>query len=347
MGENTTNDSFELAQFMSGEIIDTDETWIENDIFNQADDILEKKKKGIIRAIISGIPGVAALVDGLKLEEKVRLVVDPEIMRQIGGRYDFLKAKDGDFFRMMIIDKYNPQGIVAQAGFQIDKLPQGLNAMQIAQVMQGIAIQKELKDISEDIKDISQAVSEVLAGQHNDRLAKYYAGAALYKESLGVKDENMRRSLQDSALAILTESYMELMLTLKNDTDYLCSRYNERGNYFDVGKKEKQREIVGRINSSYECIHRCTALKTAIYYREGEYVAAVTALQEYKSLLKMCLPKEKAIILARADTKESSAMGIWGDRLTIIPEKIDIAINKINNKQNYYLEFGKEEWIDD
>ncbi|MBR3637131.1 MAG: hypothetical protein IKN45_04320 [Lachnospiraceae bacterium] len=339
------NDSFELMQFIGGEICDYDDVWIENDIFNQAESQLEEKRRGIIRSIISASPALAGLIDGLKMEEKVRLVVNPEIMKQIGGRYEFLKAKDGDYFRMMIVDKQNPKGIAAQAGFQIDKLPQGINAMQIAQVMQGMAIQKELKDISEDIREISQAVNEVLAGQHNDRLAKYYAGAALYKESLAVEDETMRKNLLNAALSVLTESYMELMLTLKNDTEYLCSRYNEKGNYFEVGSKTKQRELIGKINSSYECIHRCTALKTAIYYKEGEYSAAVTTLLEYKGLLNLCLPDEKAVLLARADVKENSAMGVWGERLTVIPGKIDRVIDKINNKQDYYLEFGKEDRI--
>lgn len=336
-----SNDSREMNQFILERIFDYDDSWIENDIFNQAEDDLKEKRKGIIRSIIAEVPGVAALIDGLQIEEKIRLVVDPEIMKQIGGRYDFVKAKDGDFFRMLIYDKQNPQGIVAQAGFQIDKLPKGVSALQIAQVMQGMAIQKELKEISEDIREISQAVNEVLAGQHNDRLAKYFAGVALYKESLGVKEESLRKSLITSAIAILTESYMELMLTLKSDIEYLCSKYNERGNYFDVGGKVKQRELIGRINSSFECIHRCAALKAAIYYKEGEFVSAVTALQDYKKLLNRCLPKEKAILLARADISENRAIGIWGERITVIPEKVEAVIDKINNKQEYYLEFGK------
>lgn len=343
--DNYSNESLELSQFFNSEILDIDNIWIENSIFNQADKLLDEKKHGILQNIISSSPAISALIDGMKTEERVRLVVNPDIMSQIGGRYEFVKAKGGDFFRMMIVDKQNPKGIVAQAGFKIDQLPQGVNAVQIAQVMQGMAIQMELKDISENIKEISQAVNEVLAGQHNDRLAKFYAGAAIYRESLSIKDELMRKYLINSALSVLTESYMELMMTLKNDTDYLCSRYNEKKNYFELPSVAKQREYIGKINSSFECIHRCAALKTAIYYKEGEFSAVITTLQEYKRLLNLCLPKEKAIVLARADIKENSAMGVWRERLTVIPEKITCLIEKINNKENYFLEFSKEDCL--
>ena len=61
--------------------------------------------------------------------------------------------------------------------------------------------------------------------------------------------------------------------------------------------------------------------------------------------MNLCLPDEKAVLLARADVKENSAMGVWGERLTVIPGKIDRVIDKINNKQDYYLEFGKEDRI--
>lgn len=181
--------------------------------------------------------------------------------------------------------------------------------------MQGMAIQQQLREISGQLQDMSAAMEDVLIRQHNDRLAMFLSGEAIYREALVSSDSSLQKSLTSASIMALTNASASL-----------------------------QASLVYEINSSFQTIHKATTLKAAIYYKEGEYQALTTVLSDYKGFLERSLSEEKAHVLYLADPYEKTFEGIWNIRQNKLPVRIDNTRELLMQPQNYSLEMAKEEF---
>ncbi len=310
---------------------------LEESIFYLANQQIEKERKGYINRILSACPALAEIANGLKETEHLRIIFSDEVQAGLdSGIYKMMQAKDAaGVFKAVVVNQNGK--IKAIPDVVIDKAMVGINPGQMATAMQGMAIQQQLQDITEQLEEMSLALNDVLAGQHNDRLAKYYAGASLYRESLCVSDEDLRRQLMNASVLMLSDAFSELSVSLKYDIDSLCSKYQEKSNSFKMKPDQLIREMV-KINSSFEVIHKAVALKTAIYYKEQEYMACTTVLNEYGRLLQKTLNDEKTMMLYQADPRDKSYLGIWNARKEELPIKIAQVKEQLMNKANYCIE---------
>ncbi len=332
LGENQ-----ELALFF-----DEDDS-LEESIFFLANKQIEKNRKDVVNNIISACPALAEIVNGLHETEQLRLVFSDEVKMGLeNGIYKMMKAKDAaGGFKAIVVDQAGKIKNIPDVA--VDKALVGVNSAQMAMAMQGMAIQQQLQDISEQLGEISMALNDVLAGQHNDRLAKYFAGASLYKEALSVSDDELRKDLTNSALMMLSDAYSELSVSLKYQIDKICSKYDEKSGSLKKIKTDELCNEMVKINSSFQAIHKAIALKTAIYYKNGEYSACTTVLNEYGKFLTKTLPKEKADILYLADPNDKGFAGVWNDRKEELPLKINQVKEKLVNLSEYRIEINEED----
>ena len=319
-----------------------DDDDFEKSVFEMANQQIQREKADIVSRIIGACPALAEIANGLKETEQLRLVFSDEVKMGLeNGSYKLMKAKDaGGAFKAIVVDQAGK--IKSIPDVAVDKAMVGVNPAQLAMAMQGMAIQQQLHDISEQLDEISASLSDVLAGQHNDRLAKYFAGASLYKEALSVSDSELERELTNSSIMMLSDAFSELSVSLRYQIDKLCSKYDERSNSFKRIKSDELCNDIVKINSSFQAIHKTVALKTAIYYKKGEYMACSTVLNEYGNFLTKALPKEKADILYLADPQDKGFAGVWNERKEELPIKIGCIKEKLINVSEYSLDIKED-----
>ena len=83
---------------------------------------------------------------------------------------------------------------------------QGLTVEQIELAMQMDAIRAQLESMIETLKTIEGRVTEVIQGQHNDRIGLFYSGLSLYTESQRITSDSLRTLTQANALKALSDA---------------------------------------------------------------------------------------------------------------------------------------------
>lgn len=326
-------------------LMEYSEGGLANQIFELVDKKILGDKKDILMSLVESSPAVAELAKGLKKSERLQLVFSDEVKQKIAdGTYKLMKRKDVDgIFKAVVVDKRGKTRAIAD--LQWEEIGKGVDPASMTAAMQGMAIQQQLRAISEQLQDMSAAMEDVLIGQHNDRLAMFLSGEAIYREALAASDISLQKSLTASAISALTNATASLQASLVYEINSVCEKYDaEKGRFVGL-KTEKLKEKMYLINSSFQTIHKATTLKAAIYYKEGEYQALSTVLTDYKGFLERSLPEEKAHVLYLADPNEKTFEGIWNIRQNELPVRIDNTRELLMQPQNYSLEMTKEEFL--
>lgn len=331
------NETTDLMEYSGGELA--------NQIFELVDKRILEGQKDIILSLVESSPAVAELVKGMKKTECLQLVFTDEVKQKIAdGTYKLMKRKDVDgIFKAVVVDKKGK--IRAIADLKWEEIGNGVDLARMTNAMQGMAIQQQLRAISEQLEDMSEAMEDVLIGQHNDRLAMFLSGEAIYREALATSDLSLQKSLTSSAIIALTNASASLQASLVYEINSVCEKYDAEKRKFSGIKTDKLKEKMYLINSSFQTIHKANTLKAAIYYKEGEYAALTTVLSDYKSFLEYSLPQEKAHILFLADPSEKTFDGIWNIRKNELPGRIDDTRELLARPQDFVLKMQKEELV--
>lgn len=314
-----------------------------NQIFDIVDRRLIEEQRVIMQSIINSSPVIAEMANGMKKTERLQLVLSDEVKEKIAkGTYKFMKSKSADgIFKAVVVDKKGT--IKAIADIKWEEVSENITPAGLASAMQGMAVQQQLRSISEKLQDMSVAMEDVLIGQHNDRLAMFLSGEAIYREALSVTDEDVKKNLATSSIMALTNATASLQASLIHEINTICEGYNEEKGRFVGIKSEKLKEKMFIINSSFQAIHKAVTLKAAIYYKEGEYSALTTVLDDYKNFLERTLPDEKAHILYLADPNEKTFEGVWDIRKNELPSRIEKTRELLVKPQEYVLVMSKGE----
>ena len=330
----------------STELMEYSQGGLAAQIFEIVDRKILEDKKDILLSLVESSPAVAELIKGMEKSERLQLVFSDKVQKKIAdGTYKLMKRKDVDgVFKAVVVDEKGKTRAIADLKWE--EIGSGVDPAAMTSAMQGMAIQQQLREISEQLQDMSAAMEDVLMGQHNDRLAMFFSGEAIYREALAASDETLKRSLTSAAIMALTNASTSLQASLVYEVNAICDKYDEEKGRFVGIKSEKLMEKMYLINSSFQTIHKATTLKAAIYYREGEYQALTTVLSDYKGFLERSLPEEKAHILYLADPNEKTFEGVWNIRRNELPVRIDNTRKMLMQSQNYMLEMEKEEFTE-
>ena len=185
---------------------------------------------------------------------------------------------------------------------------QGLTVEQIELAIQMDAIRAQLESMIETLKTIEGRVTEVIQGQHNDRIGLFYSGLSLYAESQRITNDSLRTLTQANALKALSDANSQVIQEIRTSIEYLVTEQYK-------GSKDITKEIDERlssINKCYDVVYRSSFLKSTIYYERGEIEAMLTSLDEYgRFIQKLIIPY--AEILSELDKNEKFIeKGTWG-----------------------------------
>ena len=156
-------------------------------------------------------------------------------------------------------------------------IEQGVSVEAVELALQMDVIRDQLKEIISALSSIEGRVTEVLQGQHNDRLGLFYSGLSLYIEARSIRDKALRRQLIAQALKSLSDANSQMIQELRTSVEYLITEQYKKSKKI-TDKIDEQLSI---IHQCYDIVYRASFLKAAIYHENGEIPAMLTAIDEY------------------------------------------------------------------
>ena len=211
---------------------------------------------------------------------------------------------------------------------------QGITAEELQLAMQMDAIRQQLETMIRELKHIESRVTEVVQGQHNDRIGLFYSGLSLYAEAQRITEPSLKTLTLANALKALSDANAQVIQEIRTNIEYLVTEKY-------IGSKNATTQIdekLSSINKCYDVVYRSSLLKSAIYYERGEVEAMLTCFDEYGRFIeKLIIPY--AGTLSELDKSEKFIeKGTWGSivntlsickdmRETLgVPEKLTLAM---------------------
>lgn len=294
----------------------------------------------IVDQLVHDVIREAGLISEIEnsLQKKINYVLDISegTLQAIESGELKLNEENGKLFAQFrkLNGQYGDKISIRREEFSAD-----LNVMQISNAIQMQALEKQLRNIADQIGVIDRNVKEVLQGQQNDRIGLYYSGLALFLEAKNIVNEKMRYELIGQALSELSTSISQLMLKIRSDIHYLI----EKGY-----KKEKDRvkaidQRMQSIHHSFAYIHQATMLKASIYCFVDELGTMATVLDRYSQFIKTTIA-ENASLLAQCDVYDNGTEnGIWKSRAKLQLETAEL-VKQLNAKEKtLYLQILGED----
>lgn len=327
------------------ELLEYTEGGLANHIFELVDQSILKEQREVMASLVEVSPAMAELANGLKKTQRLKLVFSDEVKGKIAdGTYRLMKKKDIDgVFKAVVVDQKGKTKAIADLKW--DEVSKGVDPSRLTSAMQGMAIQQQLREIASQLEDMSVSMEEILIGQHNDRLALFYSGEAIYREALAATDPERKKQLTTSAILALTNASVSLQVSLAFEINEICSKYDfEKGKFIGI-KSNKLQDKMCLINSSFQTIHKAMTLKAAIYYKDREYAALTAVLSDYEAFLQRSLTEQNARILYLADPNEKNLTGSWDIRKNELPMQIERTKELLSKPAMFALEATQEDII--
>ena len=267
-------------------------------------------------------------------EPQIRYVLDMPKSVEEGLRTGILKLDDNKYGEMFAQLRGSNGKFGKKIPIREDLVKQGIDPIAAMNAMQLQSIQQQLTEIIEALEIISEDIAEVIKGQYNDRLGLYYSGLNLYLESQHIENENFKQLVASQSIKALSDGCAQMRLAMESDMRYLLE-----GKY----KKKKGRSAVeiesrmANINQSFEAIHRCYVLKSAVYFDMGEMKAMLDTIDQYgKFLSSQIVPN--APKLREFDSSDVLLEGgAWEKRAKSFSAVAEIQ-KRISSETVYYVE---------
>ena len=249
------------------------------------------------------------------------------VMGKDGSTYAQLRGEKGKFSKPLAIDK------------QLEE--RGISPAEIQFALQMEAISNQLSSMMESLNAIENKVSEVIQGQHNDRVGLFYSGLSLYAESREIADEYLKRQMQAQALKALSDANAQVIQEARTNIEFLSSE-----------KYKKNKKIMDSINERLESLQQCCCIiyraalvKAAIYYENNEVSAMLTSMEEYSRFLERLIVPYIGLLSELDKNTKFITKGSWGQMANTLSECKGLR-EKIKNKEVYYLDMEVTEDAD-
>lgn len=213
-------------------------------------------------------------------------------------------------------------------------IEQGVSVEAVELALQMDVIRDQLKEIISALSSIEGRVTEVLQGQHNDRLGLFYSGLSLYIEARSIRDKALRRQLIAQALKSLSDANSQMIQELRTSVEYLITEQYKKSKKIT----DKIDEQLSVIHQCYDIVYRASFLKAAIYHENGEIPAMLTAIDEYGRFVEKLIVPYAGKLSELDRHNQFIEKGTWG---TISHTLIGCKELKQRITQNhtYYLTF--------
>ncbi len=288
---------------------------------NEANTVIFKIREAIYNAAINNTE-----------EKETRFVVDldDELKNAIHeGRVKLVTNSQGQSFAQLVDEKgrFGPKLPIKE---ELEE--QGLSIEKAEFALQMNAIGEKLEEIISAINKLENRISDVLEGQHNDRLGLFYSGTSLFIEAQTINDEILKKQITAQALKSLSDANAQLIQELRASVRYLVTeKYLKSKN-----KKADIDEHLEIINQCYYIIYRASFLKVTIYLEEGEIQAMLAAMNEYRRFVENLIVPY-AGKLSELDAKNPFIeKGTWATICNTLKGCNDLK-TRITQNHTYYL----------
>jgi hypothetical protein len=272
-----------------------------------------REKSNSARQTLEKVAEVACGVDAVKeaLSKESRWVVDMSETAKNAIKEGLIKLdtnKAGETYAQIRDSKghYSTKFPIKE-----ELVAKGLNPLEVQSAIKTQAIQEQLEEIVTTLQDINEGVSEVIQGQHNDRIGLLAGGQALYLESCEISDPTMRHLLEAQSLKSLSDANGQLAQGVTTDIKYLTE-----GKYKTKKKSESQaiEDRLSSIRSELDALNMTVALKAAIYYKNNETSAMVKCLEQYAGFINDAVSVNSKKLAELDSTDQLPAGGFWEEK---------------------------------
>ena len=273
-------------------------------------------------ALISS-PAIMQFVAGIEKGQKLVLDISKESMQKIqSGEWKLMKYKTGKLKATLV----GANGkVVKGIDLKYEDFCNVPDVSSLTTLAQMENMRQQLQEVIDNLEMIGYAVQNVIAGQHNDRIALYKSGEQIYLESKVIKDSFFQKQLLASSVKSLEDARMQMIENMKTDIADIVA-------YDNKGRKMKSEAIDAKIqiiNSAFDVINKSSFLKAGIYYENGEIEAMMVSLKQYSGFLSDVINKN-ADLLYQYDKTDRLLDGEWHKRTTELPTMIVSLIDKYN-----------------
>ena len=172
----------------------------------------EERRQRVIH-LLRQVPAVVEVMDKLVRDKTYRVVIPPEVLKQLKKGAAGWDHRTGGLLGVTIRDNETGKFVCQVSLKEIS--PELLSSIN------QLAIQHALAEIVQRLEVIDQKITDVLQGQRNDRLAIVKSGVDIYQQAIEATDLETRRQLLVSAIGQLNEGRQRLILTLETDAQFV------------------------------------------------------------------------------------------------------------------------------
>lgn len=185
---------------------------------------------------------------------------------------------------------------------------QGITAEQLQLALQMDAIRNQLEVMISTLRSIEGRVTEVIQGQHNDRIGLFYSGLSLFAEANCISDNTLRTQLYSQSLKALSDANSQVIQEIRSCIEYLATEQYK-------GIKDGTKQIEERLSSIHKCydvVYRSTFLKAAIYHEKNEISAMLTTIDEYSRFVQKLIIPYVGMLSELDKNEKFIEKGTWG-----------------------------------
>ena len=246
-------------------------------------EILLREAKSVFSEIENALYTSPALINAIKAavpEETLQAVLTDEQKQQLAkGVLKLMTKKDGSLMANLVNPKTNK--IVKTIPLKSVKM-----APEMSQAMLTFSTQMQLAQIAEQIQVVQKAIEEVRMGQEYDRLATAYSCQQKLLQAMEIKNPALKETLLMQLVADAENSRNLLMLSQKNNVNFIMEE--PEGRFKKLLQGSKIEKINGRMSEIREslCAVNMVSFVEALAYQElGEYGAAKRSLKYYSDFI--------------------------------------------------------------
>lgn len=290
----------------------------------------------IYKAVLQAAPAASQLSQVAK--KGFRLVVNTtdEMLKDIeSGKIKLTEENGKTYAQIKNGNLYGPKLEIKREYFRRE-----IDPTQMSTALQLASMQDQIQRIAGQLTVIDQSVREVLQGQQNDRLGLYYSGLTQFLEAREVRDEQLRTFLLSNALKSLSESYHQLMMTMKENISYLQERKYKGVRGSGVELIDAHMSV---INQCFGFIHQSALMRAAIYCEQKELTAMSCVLDQYSDFISTVVVNS-AGLLAQCDTSDNgTSEGVWKKRAQLRLDVSEASKKLKSPEKTVYLSILHEE----
>jgi len=230
------------------------------------DRLIRTASSDTLQAAASKIPALLKVFESTEGQTELIARLSAEARQKLAsGEWSWLFAKDGSGMLPTLRDE-------AKQWAEQVRLEEVTRHPELLDSLVTVAMSINLVMLAEQINQLSDAVERIAAGQHLDRVARFYAARQLYIEAMGMTAPDHRRATLLHAAHVSTEAAAMLQQELKYELTGLAAT---------KGIKQLDRSTE-RIADGFSYLNDTTQLSIFAYSALGEQRALLASIRSYQ-----------------------------------------------------------------